>query len=482
MSTPFQNKLISTVANPFLNDYTEQLEKVSQGLTKLFEIEANGKPLVVTLDAPWGIGKTTFIDMWGQSLLNQKKLAIKFDAWKSDYTDYPLMALIIQLTSQLESQGVKKAQIKKITETGKKLCAALLPGLAKFGVNWGLSIIKADGAFEQFIKDMYESLQDNIDQQINEEFSSYETKVNTLNDFKQLLKSIAKEKVIFLFIDELDRCKPSFAINTLEVIKHIFDIDNICCILSTNVSSLAKVISKNYGYDIDEAKEYLERFYDIPIKLPDPDKKKYLEQRVRSIDSISNAATQSNILIEIMQICCDSAKLSLRVIDKYIRDIRIFIECNESNGANRTLPNVYLPCAAYEIALRRVSRSNLISDIKSSLAKNSYFKLLNNIFLASKNPDDLNKAIENFYSDFSSLTTRTSLSKDDHKSLDTYGVIENTIIKGLYGGLKKISYRSQNEPAHAVRQYNNHFQMATKVIEFLDLIPTETSEEDIKNK
>jgi len=45
MTISFSNKLITDPTHPFINDYTEQLEKVSQGLTKLFEIEANGKLL-----------------------------------------------------------------------------------------------------------------------------------------------------------------------------------------------------------------------------------------------------------------------------------------------------------------------------------------------------------------------------------------------------------------------------------------------------
>lgn len=82
-------------------------------------LKQKNKPLISTLDGPWGFGKTAFIDIWGQSLLNENKIAIKFDAWKADYTVFPLMALIIQFTDQLNSQVNSKANIESIKKFGK---------------------------------------------------------------------------------------------------------------------------------------------------------------------------------------------------------------------------------------------------------------------------------------------------------------------------------------------------------------------------
>lgn len=474
MSTPFFNKQIDDPINPFSGDYTEKLEKVSVGLTNLLKIESKMKPLVVTIDAPWGIGKTTFIDMWGQTLLNTNILAIKFDAWKSDYTDFPLMALVTQLIGQLKNQNVEEVNIAEIVEKGKKLCNALVPGLVRFGVNWMLRIFKADEAAEKLSNEIEDSLKSNIDKQISDEFNRYESNVIALNEFKMILKSIAKERVIFLFIDELDRCKPSFAIKTLETIKHIFDVEGVCCIISTNLDSLAQVIKKSYGYSISEAKDYLERFYDIPIKLPDPDKKKYLEYQIKSIHPINLVKPSSYRFIETMQICCESANFSLRIIEKYVRDIRIFIEHNESSGVNK-LPNIYLPCVALEIAYRRIASNDIRNDLKVALNNNSYFKKLYIFYNASKDLDQFNKALNDFYSDFNSLRKKSSLTNDDHDVIKNYETIHNELIMNIYGGAKSLRFSpisaNANPPLYVIDRYLNHFEMAKNIIEFINLIP-----------
>lgn len=64
------------------------------------------------------------------------------------------------------------------------------------------------------------------------------------------------------FIDELDRCRPTFAIELLERIKHLFDIQNIVFVLSIDKEQLEASTAAAYGSAIN-APEYLRRFIDL---------------------------------------------------------------------------------------------------------------------------------------------------------------------------------------------------------------------------
>ena len=79
---------------------------------------------------------------------------------------------------------------------------------------------------------------------------------------------MAADKPIILFIDELDRCRPDYAVDMLEVIKHVFDIENVKVVLVTNTKQLRAVINHRYGAEVD-AQKYLDKFLKYSFALPD---------------------------------------------------------------------------------------------------------------------------------------------------------------------------------------------------------------------
>ena len=79
-----------------------------------------------------------------------------------------------------------------------------------------------------------------------------------------------------VFIDELDRCRPSYALALIEVAKHLFGADHVVFVLAVNRSQLTHSISALYGSDFD-ATGYLRRFFDIDFRLPEPDRTRFLE-------------------------------------------------------------------------------------------------------------------------------------------------------------------------------------------------------------
>ncbi len=89
-----------------------------------------------------------------------------------------------------------------------------------------------------------------------------------LETLKACLKELAADKPIILFIDELDRCRPDYAVDMLEVIKHVFDVENVKVVLVTNTKQLRAAINHRYGAEVD-AQKYLDKFLKYSFALPD---------------------------------------------------------------------------------------------------------------------------------------------------------------------------------------------------------------------
>ena len=91
------------------------------------------------------------------------------------------------------------------------------------------------------------------------------------------LSESRENRPLIVVIDELDRCRPSYAVELLEVAKHLFAVDHIVFVLAVNRSELAHSIRALYGSEFD-AQGYLRRFFDVDFRLPDPDRKAFINE------------------------------------------------------------------------------------------------------------------------------------------------------------------------------------------------------------
>ena len=95
------------------------------------------------------------------------------------------------------------------------------------------------------------------------------------DELKGLLAKMSEKVVeetghpMIFIIDELDRCRPTFAIELLERVKHIFDVPNLVFVFGINRDELCKSLQSIYG-DID-SDVYLRRFFDMEFTLPEVD-------------------------------------------------------------------------------------------------------------------------------------------------------------------------------------------------------------------
>ena len=149
---------------------------------------------------------------------------------------------------------------------------------------------------------------------------------------KQQSKNITGPNLV-IFVDELDRCRPTFAVQLLERIKHFFDIPNIVFVLSLDKKQIEACIKAVYGAEID-ATEYLRRFFNLEFGIPHVDTESYIDSLITrfDLDPIFNERSHSKIkydrahFVEYMNALANAMEMPLRAIERCITRLRIVMD------------------------------------------------------------------------------------------------------------------------------------------------------------
>lgn len=103
-----RNANLENVEKPWENDllgYKEQAETLKKILAK------QEGPLVISISAPFGMGKTFFAKNFQEDLKQEGAEAIYFNAWEEDIFDAPLLSLIKAIKNEFgkkEGTALKK--------------------------------------------------------------------------------------------------------------------------------------------------------------------------------------------------------------------------------------------------------------------------------------------------------------------------------------------------------------------------------------
>ena len=260
--------------NPFQNDLLDRESHIEKLTSLLGALEG---PCVFALDSKWGGGKTTFLNMWAAYLRNEGFAVVEFNAWETDFSGDPFVALSARLQEQLHDVEADDAgqSVERFRVAAKKIALRAAP----FAIRLLSQGLLEPGSLEKVIAEEASSyVEDRL-----EEFDEVE---QSFLDFKESLQKGAErlsEKhnnhPLFIMIDELDRCRPSYAIELLEVAKHLFSVDHIVFVLALNRRELAHSVRALYGVEFD-AEGYLYRFFDLDYTLPSPDREKFVLQAI----------------------------------------------------------------------------------------------------------------------------------------------------------------------------------------------------------
>lgn len=299
--------------DPWQDDALDR-EKIAAKLTNIVRDQRD--PFVISIDGQWGTGKTFLLRRWQCDLERAGVKAIYFNAWEDDFCDDPLLAIIGQL-----SDYFKKGNLETLTgELGK----IAIPLLRKNAIS---ILSRATGLTFEVGLNERDLLKEYRDQR--------QTKTELKSHLKKISASVVQETdhTLLFIIDELDRCRPTFAIELLERVKHIFEVPNVVFIFGVNRDELCKSIESIYG-EID-ATVYLRRFFDMEFMLPRVDSEKFcrflmekygIPEFFQSLSQAANTRIHRNDFERIamgLPALCGQLGLSLRDLDYSLRVISL---------------------------------------------------------------------------------------------------------------------------------------------------------------
>lgn len=284
-------------------------------LTMLENIDEN---YVIAIDGDWGSGKTFFVKQlmkiidfkqgnlpsdeiakMGNILaiekqLNRKYTTIYYNAWDYDDTD-PMLSLLYCLCNNKNFEK-SKGTLKKIVSIADCLPIPLIGG----------HIQTITDAFTK--ENLTEIVEKN--KNLREDISKLLVDILSANSSDNNPNSSDK---IVIFVDELDRCNPIFAVKMLEKIKHIFTDDRFIFVFSTTLTQLSHTVCNYYGQNFDSYL-YLEKMFDTIVNL-----------NKCVLDEYFGSFCNQNYIVfyDIAREIATYYNFSLRQCNKYIQEIKM---------------------------------------------------------------------------------------------------------------------------------------------------------------
>ncbi len=339
---------------PFKNDLLDRKDKAEILTGLLRNIDG---PCTMAVDAAWGAGKTTFLEMWAKYLRKEGFPVVKFNAWETDASGDPFVALTTEITQGLKQwpDGKVVDRLHQTEFLARQVFRRVAPGAIRLAAGFipvvGSEVGNALGSY------------------VGETMAGYAQEQRSAAQYKSSLQALAttvwessKEKPVVILIDELDRCRPSYAIELLETAKHILGVDHAVFVLAVNRAELAHSVRVLYGSGFD-AEGYLSRFFDFDIRLPDPDRKTFIKDLIKSVrveefveaSSDPNAKNNGALVLETLSEFLGQSNLSLRSVGQTIHRFGVILSSlgNHKHTHLRTLTVLLILRAINQSVYRR---------------------------------------------------------------------------------------------------------------------------------
>ncbi|MDC5491735.1 KAP family NTPase [Acinetobacter baumannii] len=301
------------IQEPFENDLWNRTNLADQLENYISRIKVGA---TVAIDAEWGAGKSWFVKHWKARLVQKEFKVIYLNAFTQDYIEDPFLTIAMEIANVIEAD--QKA-IEKIKSTIGDAYRAILPNLPLLIFQLAMTFMGA-GKMAKQVAETFENLKDDtgafgeaaaelLNEKLKEHLSAqvdnYENEKKSLEYFKSQLAEITKdlEKPLVFIVDELDRCKPEFAIRLIERIKHFFDIPKVVFVLAVNKKQLEESINSFYGFT--SSSKYLEKFIDITVLLKNSDNKELNYENIIKtyIDQLGINPKINDVIDQLNTIC-----------------------------------------------------------------------------------------------------------------------------------------------------------------------------------
>ena len=249
-------------------------DQFAAGLLQVFS--ASVDPLVVALDEKWGSGKTVFAKRLARKATEDGFPVVYFDAFAHDYDPDVFLALASSALSLLPKSETATTNLKERAKSvGKVLGRVALKGAVRAASGGLLRASDLSEANREFAEDVAGSIEAELDTLIEQRLSRAKEEEQTFAKFREALSTLGKtsddgsaNRPLIFIIDELDRCRPDYALSVLETVKHFFSVPNVHFLVVCQLDQLGNAAKSTYGAEL-AADLYLEKFIHVRVNFPD---------------------------------------------------------------------------------------------------------------------------------------------------------------------------------------------------------------------
>ena len=436
--------------DPFKNDLLDR-KKFVEALVSV--LESTRDPTVFAIDGRWGTGKTTLASMLSSHLKENDFTVVNVNAWDTDYTDDPLVALTSAVINSTDKGAKLMQQMKVIAPKVIGVIEAIM---------LSLEMSEKKGRAGQLMRNVAKM-----------RFKLFQEYSHSIEQFREELRELGKKysKPLVVIVDELDRCRPTYAVEMLETIKHVFNVENILFIFTINRKQLDQSATILYG-SFDDPESYFSRFFDIELALPDGDKKEAIRSILQSLSINDLSRTHINMLVEFL----GRSPHGIRYIEQTLRHYALIYASLREKYGNRNNWGFALSVA---MLLRRVRMDDYRAFLRREI---SDAELVDNLFefnwaIALKGTEEGNVlegmlmvASENYRNDQQKQISklRQRLEEEKQKGFDQAFGEKST--KSTYGRLAHIPPPTSSEEwASQLGQAGRLFWEIVNLIETLGL-------------
>lgn len=372
--------LVVEDSDGFRNDVLQR-QQFGDALSNL--ITRSTDELVISLDGKWGEGKTTFVKMW-QGLLKEKGIpSIYIDAFQNDYTEDAFISIASAITSYVDQHSPEAKKSSDFKDKAKKVGVRLLSWTAKIGIKAAtLGIIKESDidTLSDIGEDVADDTSETIADLVKERLSAHGKETELIQAFRESLSDLPATLMdnnsgrLVIVIDELDRCRPSFAVEVLEKIKHLFSVKNVVFLLVLHKQQLEEAIRSVYGSNID-AHTYLQKFINVETSIPKRVSDRYsndIELYIKKLLQLHEITTwgDDRSIVDCLIPLAQHFNLSLRQLEKVFTNLAIIYSTSGEKHLRLVPVIVFIsvvkvvnPNVFGKLLLRKISFSNLCEQL-----------------------------------------------------------------------------------------------------------------------
>ena len=235
--------------DPWRDDLLDRGDAAGE-LTKLLR---NERSISISLSGAWGTGKTFFLRRWMKDLQRAGAKTAYVNAWESDFSHDP----VIPITSSV-AEAMQESRFRKATRALRQEVIDFL-------------IINTESLLEKRIGIRLPILQ-KLRNKNRQKLDPYRARQAALKKLRETLETLARETwkdadhPLVIIIDELDRCRPDYAVELLERVKHVLRVEGVVFVFGVNRQALGEPIGHRFG--ISDTDGYLQKFFDVDVPLP----------------------------------------------------------------------------------------------------------------------------------------------------------------------------------------------------------------------